>query len=213
MSGTPQNSTVVLCWPKRLLSADDLRVHLTSQRELLLLPRTIITPLAADALKARGVRIRWQVPAAQDKAAPKQGTWCYAQEKHDATTIAAIKAMEREGSTLTQLDIAAASGTWARKAAETILAGYLGGIVFCSDPAAACCVANKIAGMRAAAVVNASQVVRAKKNLGANLFAVEMPGPTFFEVRQMLKAIVVGHGVCPQEIANVLKELDGNAHR
>src|SRR6266851_2680704 len=86
----------------------------------LLLPRTIINPLDADALKARGVRIRWQVPAAQDKAAPKQGTWCYAQEKHDATTIAAIKAMEREGSTLTPLDIAAASGSWARKAAETI---------------------------------------------------------------------------------------------
>lgn len=213
MSGMPQDSSVVLCWPKRLLSADDLRVHLTSQREVLVLPRTVITPLAADALNAKGIRIRWQVPTAQDKAAPKQGTWCYAQEKHDAMTSAAIKAMEREGTTLTPLDITAASGSWARKAAETILAGYLGGIVFCSDPASACCVANKISGMRAAAVVNAAQVVRAKKNFGANLFAIEMPGPTFFEVRQMLKAIVTGGARCPEETANVLKELDGHAHR
>jgi hypothetical protein len=82
MSGTPQNSPVVLCWPKRLLSADDLRVHLTSQREVLVLPRTVITPLAADELKAKGIRIRWQVPAALDKAAPKQGAWCYAQARH-----------------------------------------------------------------------------------------------------------------------------------
>src|SRR5262245_48232032 len=213
MNGMSQDSTVILCWPKRLLSADDLRMHLTSQRELLLLPRTVITPLAADELKAKGVRIRWQVPTAQDKAAPKQGTWGYAREKHDAMISAAIKATERDGSTLTPLDITAASGSWTRKAAQTILAGHLGGIVFCGDPASACCVANKIAGMRAAPVANTAQVLRAKKNLGANLFAIEMPGPTFFEVRQMLKAIVTGVARCPEEIANVLKELDGNAHR
>ena len=213
MNGMSQDSTVILCWPKRLLSADDLRVHLTSQRELLLLPRTVITPLAADELKAKGVRIRWQVPTAQDKAAPKQDIWCYAREKHDAMISAAIKAMERDGNTLTPLDVTAASGSWTRKVAEMILASYLGGIAFCSDPASVCCVANKIAGMRAAPVVNTAQVVRAKKNLGANLFAIEVPGPTFFEVRQMLRAIVTGGARCPKEIANVLKELDGNAHR
>jgi hypothetical protein len=213
MNGMSQDSTVILCWPKRLLSADDLRGHLTSQRELLLLPRTVITPLAADQLKAKGVRIRWQVPTAPDKAAAEQGTWCYAWEKHDAMISTTIKAMERDGSTLTPLDITAASGSWTRKAAEMILASYLGGIVFCSDPASACCVANKIAGMRAAPVLNAAQVVRAKKNLGPNLFAIEVPGPTFFEVRQILKAIVTRGARCPEEIANVLTELDGNAHR
>jgi hypothetical protein len=213
MSGMLQDSTVILCWPKRLLSADDLRVHLTSQREVLLLPGTVITPLAADALKAKGVRIRWQVPTAQDKAAPKQGTWCYVQEKHDAMIIPAIKALECDGNTLTPLDITSPSGSWARKAAETILARHLGGIVFCTDPASACCVANKIAGMRAAAVVNTAQVVRAKKSFGPNLFAIEMPGRTFFEVRQMLKAIVTGDTRCPEEIATLLMELDGHAHR
>src|SRR6516164_3650174 len=159
MNGMSQDSTVILCWPKRLLSADDLRVHLTSQRELLLLPRTIIPPLAADELKAKGVRIRWQVPTAQDKAAPTQDIWCYAREKHDAMISAAIKAMERDGNTLTPLDVTAASGSWTRKVAEMILASYLGGIVFCGDPASTCCVANKIGGMRAAPVLNAAQVV------------------------------------------------------
>jgi hypothetical protein len=213
MSGTPQNSTMVLCWPKRLLSADDLRGHLTSQRELLLLPSTVITPLAADELKAKGVRIRWHVPAAQDAAPPKQRTWCCAQEKCDAMVSAAIKAVERDGIVLTPLDISGAPGSWARNAAETIRASHLGGIVFCGDPASACCVANKIPGMRAATVVNTAQVVCANKNLGANFFAVEAPGRTFFEVRQMLKAMVAGNGVCPAEIARVFEELDGHAHR
>jgi hypothetical protein len=40
------------------------------------------------------------------------------------------------------------------------------------------------------------------EGLGANLFAIEMPGRTFFEFRQMLKSI-----------AKVLQELDGHAHR
>ena len=93
MKDTPQTTTGVLCWPKRLLSADDLRRHLTSQRELLLLPRTVITPLAADELRAKGVTISWQVPTAKGNATPKQGTWCYAQEKHDAMILSAIKAI------------------------------------------------------------------------------------------------------------------------
>ena len=208
MKDSQQTTGGVLCWPKRLLSADDLRRHLTSQRELLLLPKTVITPLAADELKAKGVRITWEMPKTKDAVSPKQGTWCYAQEKHDAIVIAAIKALERDGITLTKLDF-----TMAHKIAETIVAGHLGGIIFCGDAATVCCIANKTAGVRAAAVDNAAQLGRVKKNLGPNLFAIEMPGRTFFELRQLLKAIVTGAAVCPTDVANVLKELDGHAHR
>src|SRR6516165_7441457 len=107
MSGTPQSSSVVLCWPKRLLSADDLRRHLTSQRELLILPGTVITPLAGDELKAKGVRIHTHVPApspllpggreTRGEGAPKERTWCYAQEKNDAMIVAALKAVASDG--------------------------------------------------------------------------------------------------------------------
>jgi hypothetical protein len=208
MKDSQQTTGSILCWPKRLLSADDLRRHLTSQRELMLLPKTVITPLAADELKAKGVRISWETPKGKDEATSKQGTWCYAQEKQDAIVSAAIKALERDGAILTKLDF-----TTARQIAATIVAGRRGGIVFCGDPATVCCIANKIAGVRAASVVNAMQLGRVKKNLGANLFAIEMPGRTFFELRQLLKAIVMETTPCPMEIANVLTELDGHAHR
>ena len=102
---------------------------------------------------------------------------------------------------------------WARRFAETVLAGHAGGIALGGDAASVCCIANKIAGTRGAFVMNVPQVVRAKANLGANLFAIEIPGPTFFQLRQMIQTIVAGKTGCPDNIAKVLKELDGHAHR
>src|SRR5207253_502279 len=136
-------------------------------------------------------------------AAPaNQGTWSYAQEKPDAMVASAVQALARDGVTLAAVDFAGS----ARNVVETILrVGHLG-VVFCGDPALACCIANKMSGMRAAAVWNVAHVLRARKTLGANLFAIEMPGRTFFEVRQMLKTIVTGDVQCPAEIATTLQE-------
>jgi hypothetical protein len=199
----------VLCWPKRLLSADDLRRHLSSQRELLLLPNTVITPLAADELRAKGVRISWQVPQAKEAVTSKPGTWSYSQEQPDALVAAAVQALERDGVKLTLHD-----GKGPRSLAEAILSAKLcGGVAFCSDPALVCCIGNKVAGLRGAAVWSAAQVQRAKKHLGANLFAIEMPGRTLFELRQMLRAIVTDAPNCPETLARTLQELDGHAHR
>jgi hypothetical protein len=214
MNVTQQATTSVLSWPKRLLCADDLRCHLTSQRELLLLPKTIITPLAADELKAKGILISWLVQNAKDPSASKRGTWAYTQEKPDVLITSAIQALQRDGITLSALNISGLLLIGARTLAEEIRKGsHCGGIIFCSDPGLVCCVANKIAGLRSVAVFDVTQVVRVSKTLGANLFAIEMPGRTFFEIRQMIKTIV-GHAAnCPEEVANALRELDGHAHR
>src|SRR2546421_371670 len=109
MNGNGQaGDGAVLCWPRRVLSADDLRRHLTSQRELQLLPRTIVTPLAADELKARGIRVTWQAPK---PAAEKAGGWGYAQERPDAAVAAAVQALKRDGTRLVALDVPA-DGLW-----------------------------------------------------------------------------------------------------
>ena len=49
--------------------------------------------------------------------------------------------------------------------------------------------------------------------LAANLLAVEMPGRTFFEVRQILRICCAAAAVCPAPLAGTLQELDGHAHR
>ncbi|HMF28564.1 MAG TPA: hypothetical protein VKE42_07315 [Candidatus Cybelea sp.] len=196
--------TSVLCWPKRLLSADDLRRHLTSQRELVLLPKTIVTPLAADELRAKGVRIRWEHAAQASEASVK---WFCVHEKPSTSVQPVLQALDRERIALASMD-----GT-ARTLAEFVVNRNVGGVVFTSDAAKAVCIANKIAGVRAAFVANVAHVKNAQKNIGANLYAIELPGPSFFEVKQMLKTIVTGPVQSPDEIAKTLKELDGHAHR
>ncbi len=57
-----------------------------------------------------------------------------------------------------------------------------------------------------------AQAARARTTLGANLFAVEMPGRTYFELRQILR-VVAAPVACPAELATTLQELDGHAHR
>jgi hypothetical protein len=200
MSGNAEINAEVLCWPRRVLSADDLRRHLTSQRELELLPRTVITPLAADELKARGIHIRWQ---AAKPATPTNTTgWGYAQERPDAVVASAVQALERDGIKLTVLDVPA----------DALWTAGAGAIVFCGDAGLICCVANKYSGIRAAAITTPQAAARARQSLGANLLAIEMPGRTFFELRQMLRTICAGAPACPTALAKTLKELDGHAH-
>ncbi|HMC89706.1 MAG TPA: hypothetical protein VKI17_09160, partial [Gemmataceae bacterium] len=89
-----------------------------------------------------------------------------------------------------------------------------GSIVFCHDAGLLCCVANKLAGLRAVPVASAVQAARAGQFLGANLVATEVAGRTFFEIRQILRTICVpGELTCPAEVACTLKELDDRAHR
>jgi hypothetical protein len=205
MNGNGQGDASVLCWPRRVLSADDLRRHLTSQRELQLLPRTVVTPLAADELKARGVRISWQ--AAKPAAANEPSTWGYAHERPDSALDAALAALARDGVKLTRLDVPDGA-LW--KIAKLTCPGV---VVFCGDPGTLCCIANKQRGVRAIAVATPQAAVRARQTLGPNLVAIEMPGRTFFELRQILRAICSGAPTCPTELATTLKELDGHAHR
>jgi hypothetical protein len=200
MNGNGQTDAQVLCWPRRVLSADDLRRHLTSQRELQLLPRTVVTPLAADELKARGIRVTWQ----DAKPAPvnENCLWGYAQERPDTAVASAMQALERDGIRLAALDVPA----------DALWKAGAGAIVFCGDPGLVCCVANKYSGVRAAVVATPQAAARARQSLGANLFAIEMPGRTFFELRQILRTICAGGPACPAALAKTLKELDGHAH-
>ena len=206
MKDTSTTNGSVLCWPKRLLSADDLRRHLTSQKELVLLPKTVVTPLAADELRAKGIRIRWD-GTKPEETARAVGGWFYGMEKPDALIASAVQALDRDGFVLRKLD--GSPLVWA----EAVTKGHSGGIVFPGSAAAVVCIANKVAGVRAATVANVAQVTKAKNALGANLYVIELPGPTFFEIRHMLKTIVAANAKCPDEIARTLKELDGNAHR
>lgn len=211
--------TRVLCWPGKLLSEDDLRRHLTCQTEILLAAKTVVTPLALDHLRGKGVRIRREeTSAGRPGSVSDRSAWGHAEERPDAFVNSVLEALRREGIELTPLP-GATPLQWARALVGTQTSEvskttevYAGGVVFCGDPGLVCCVANKVAGVRAVAVVNGAQAKRAKQTLAANLFAVEAAGRTFHELRQIVRA-AVSPAACPPDVAKVLQELDGHAHR
>jgi hypothetical protein len=202
----------VLAWPRRVLSAADLRGSLNGHREVLLSPEAVVTPLAGDELRERGIVLR------RREAEPKrsQATWGYGQDRPHPLVRSAVQAVEREG--LSVRELPAAGGDlpcrWAKAVAECLARGECAGaVLFCADPGLVACVANKVPGLRAVGICTVGQAARATLALAANLVVVEMPGRTFFEVRQILRTLFTGGAVCPEGVACTLQELDGHAHR
>jgi ribose 5-phosphate isomerase RpiB len=202
-----------LHWPGRVLAAEDLRRGLNGHRRLLLGTTTIVTPLAAEQLKTDGIEI---VREAQEARPAAAAPWGYAQDRVYPLVSAALRALTRDGLIVRELTSSCDGPQcqWARALAECVGRGECrGGAVFCADPGLVCCVINKVAGLRAAAVVAVAQAARATLTLGANVLAVEMPGRTYYEIRQILRTLLVGETTCPPGVACTLGELDGHAHR
>ena len=204
----------VLRWSGRVLSSSDVVRSLNGHRELVLSPRTVVTPLAAEDLRDRGVTYRRDPVEVPPTPA---SVWGYAQGRPHPLVRSAVQALERDGLFLREMGtkINDSPCGWAKALAECVAKGECrGGVVFCDDPGVICCVANKVAGLRAAAVATIAQAARAALTLGPNLIAVEMPGRTFFEIRHILRTLCSPAALtCPDGIACTLKELDGHAHR
>jgi hypothetical protein len=141
--------------------------------------------------------------------------WGYAVEGTPSTMLqVALRSMSRNGGRPEPLPECNGDPCgWVRQVAECLRNGRCrAAVLFCSDAGLACCVANKVPGVRAAPVWTVAQAARAIEGLGANLLVVEMAERTYFECREMLRLCQSG-AACPEGVACVLRELDGHAHR
>lgn len=141
--------------------------------------------------------------------------WGYAVESRPHPMLAvALQAVHREG--LAPITLATCQGEacrWVRGVAECLARGECrGAVLFCDDAGLCCCVANKVPGIRAAAVWTVPQAERAVHGLGANLLVVEQAGRTYYEFKKILR-LCCTEAACPPGVACVLEELDGHAHR
>lgn len=146
----------------------------------------------------------------------RRAIWGYGQDRDHAMVQAAVRMLTREQIALRPLHCATgeAACQWARGVAECLASGECqGGVLFCADPGLVACVANKVPGIRAVPVTTVGQSARATLTLAANLLVVEMPGRTFFEIRQILRTLITSGASCPDGVACTLRELDGHAHR
>ncbi len=210
----------VLRWPGGIVTADTLRESLNGERELVVTPRTVITPLAADHLKANGVKVIRDVKQGTPQSGPVAMAplgWAYVQERVDPIVGSVIQSLNREEVKLSELTIPIPHPPnhdlgcgLAREVAQCVLRGDCrGAVVVCSDPGLACCVANKVKGVRAVSVHSGAQAARAVKGLAVNFLGLEIGKLTFFEMRQILRCVCSGQTGCPTLVAEALKELEG----
>lgn len=193
-------------WPNRVVSAMDLE-RLGHEVSSLVLPvGAIVTPSAHDWLRAHGVSTT--IKSGGGETAKSTG-WRYAVERPFAVVVSVLESLRKDGLVLTQSSERMSSvGEWAKSLASELELGYCRGMVaFTSDPAVASCVANKGAVIRAASVATVQQAERAIRGLGANWLAVEMPGRSFFELRQIVRMAAKSSGECPADVAKVVVEM------
>jgi ribose 5-phosphate isomerase RpiB len=219
--GDGTSAGIALRWAGRVVTADGLRESLNGERELVVTPRTVITPLAADHLKAYGVRVVRQEENAKPQAKAEgklNESWGYILERPDPRVASVVQSLKREGVNLQELSTSRQAPAecenracgLAREAAQVVSRGdSMGAIVFCVDPLLACCIANKVKGIRAAALVSPAQANQAVKGLGINFLALGFGQQTFFELRQILRCLCGGPAACPGAVAEILKDLEG----
>jgi len=200
----------------RVLTAELLSRLADGQRELLVSERTIVTPLAADELKRRGITLIRRAEAAS-KESVGDANWSVVTEQEDSTIASLLGSLDRDGLSIRRSHLTAGAGTsrWAMAVASLAASGKCNGVVAITQSAGlCCCVANKLPGIRAVAIASAQQATQALGTVGANVLALETAGRTFFELKQILRCVAEsGKTGCPAELASVLQELDGHAHR
>jgi hypothetical protein len=144
------------------------------------------------------------------------GWGCAVEGKPSVMLLAALRTLRRNGDRPQDLpECDGPACDWFRRVAECLRAGTCRvAVLFCDDPGLACCVANKVPGVRAAAVWTVGQAHRALDGLGANLLVVETADRTFYECKELLRLCRDrAPGGCPPGVACVLEGLDGHAHR
>lgn len=199
----------ILAWPGRVVSAQEFTRLWRGQRRLAVQPGTVLTPSALEELKARGVAVERQSPAASKNTA----SCAVAQEAPWAVVEAALAALQRDGRPLTRLPERGAKNesAWAVELGR-LVAGGARAAVFCRNAGLVSCLANKIKGVRAAVANTPAQLGAVVAALAPNLVAVDMPGRTLHEIRQTLSALMHIKPP-PAELAATLKELEADAHR
>ena len=209
-----QTTTTVLTWTARVMTEADLRRVWNGEQIIEVGRRTVVTPLAKERLRECGVAITWR-PDKETKTA--SNGWGVAVESNDGRALSVVRAFGGEGRNLTILEgpEKTSRSHWYGSLAEKVSSSSVRGLlVFCSDAAVCVCVAAKTPGVRPATAFSAAQAARVLITLGCNFMAIETTARTFFELRQITRTICdSGKPEAPPEVATILKELDGRAHR
>jgi hypothetical protein len=163
---------------ERLLALRHVQMLGPHVREVRVAPGTVITPLARDELKRRGVAVRW-VSRRDVDAVRDRGEWAFAIEGESGVLTALRRTWLEERESWRELPALADAARWVAEAPGR------GAVVVSDDAAVAVWRANRVAGVRAAGAETGSSVARAVAGLGLNLLVIEPAGKPLPLIRQL----------------------------
>lgn len=179
--GTLQRSPVadsaVRMFAGRLLAERHVETFDPALTTIGLAPGTVITPLARDLLKRRGVAIRW---VHQDRAGrANAGTWGFAIDSESGLASSLRRLLLTGSPRWDEIDESEAA-YWVAQAPDRGVA------VLTAHPALTVWRAHRLPGVRAASAADPESLSNAIADLGVNLLAIDLAGQTVFSIKHLL---------------------------
>ena len=185
-SGQEAGDSLVI--PRRVVTLTDLPERSAAVRRVIVPLGTVVTPAAQDELHER--KIKLVVGEPEGTAATAASTiLMVAAAAYDPAPLAG--ALEREGFAVEPRRMDCLIRATDQLAAD-LSAGSTMGLLVTAYPAAAMCLANRHAGVRAVLGTRADTVAGDAQSVGANLLVVD-PGPMgFFALKQIASRFLRG---------------------
>jgi hypothetical protein len=157
--------------------------------------KAILTPSAVDFLKSR--KIAWSKANNSQSGAAAASTsnvsWLALVSRSTPAIESALDALAKQPGIHWKRELVGCHRESARRAVAALCRGECdAAIAVTGKPESVVCRANRNAQVRAAAVDSLEQAKRAKRTLGANLFAVDPAEQSMFALRGLLREIVAG---------------------
>ncbi|MGA2796793.1 MAG: hypothetical protein ABSE63_04375 [Thermoguttaceae bacterium] len=176
----PVNGELVLS--TRLVTMEEIGDRLGGIHRVVVAPQAVVTPAVRDALRQRNIALSRALPAKNASAAPLRLVIVAARTKMDPKLLEST--LQSEG-----IDVQCHT-TDCIMAATHQLAGELAkgdalGLLLTPHTAAALCLANRLAGVRAVLGSNANSVQSDLSAVGANLLIADPQSVSLFKLARM----------------------------
>jgi len=176
----PVNGELVLS--TRLVTMEEIGERLGGIRRVVVGPQAVVTPAVRDALRQRNIALSRALPAKNTSAATLRLVVVAARTKLDPKLLAST--LQSEGIEVqchkTDCILAATD-----KLAGELAKGDALGLLLTPHTAAALCLANRLAGVRAVLGSNANSAEADLSAVGANLLVVDPQNVSMFKLARM----------------------------
>lgn len=173
---------------RRVVTLADLPERIKSVRRVIVPLGTVVTPAVQDELQQRRIKLVVGEPAGAAVTVPRV-ILMVAAATYDPAALAG--ALEREGFAIEPRRIECLIRATDQLAADLASDATLG-LLVTAYPAAAVCLANRHAGVRAILGTRAESVAGDAASVGANLLVVDPTGLGFFAIKQIASRFLRG---------------------